>query len=149
MHPVQWIANVCYTVIGRDFAEFVRQQIEARNEHVANKQNLAVDVAPEFLAIINASTAVSTTKGSSAMLMKVTSKRRRTRAEMEEFRAMGDAKQQLLASKEEHIGHLETQLHDSKSKLHAAQTSQELVGQLIEAGFLIQQEDGSFNVKQD
>ena len=120
MYFVKWIANVCYTVIGRDFADFVRQQIEARNEHVANKQNLAVDVAPEFLAIINASTAVSTTKGSSAMLMKVTSKRRRTRAEMEEFRAIGDAKQQLMANKDEQIGLLESQLHDSKSKLQAA-----------------------------
>ena len=37
MYSVQWIANVCYTVIGRDFADFVRQQIEARNEYVANK----------------------------------------------------------------------------------------------------------------
>ena len=87
---------------------------------MANKQNLAVDVAPEFLAIINASTAVSTTKGSSAMLMKVTSKRRRTRAEMEEFRAMGDRKSQMLARKDEHIGHLESELHASKSKLQAA-----------------------------
>lgn len=127
MFLIQWVANVCYSVIGRDFADFVRQQIENRNEYVANKQNLAVDVAPEFLAIINASTAVSTTKGSSAMLMKVTSKRRRTRAEMEAFRAIGDAKQQLLANKDEHIGHLERQLHDSKSKLQAAQGSQEVL----------------------
>ena len=124
MYSVQWIANVCYTVIGRDFADFVRQQIESRNEYVANKQNLAVDVAPEFLAIINASTAVSTHKGSSAMLMKMSSKRRRTRAEMEEFRAMGDQQQRTMAGKDERIGHLESQLHDSKSKLQAAQDSQ-------------------------
>ena len=143
------MANVCYSVIGRDFADFVRQQIEARNEYVANKQNLAVEVDPEFLAIINASTAVSTSKGSSAMLMKMSSKRRRTRAEMEEFRAMGDEQQRMLANKDERIGHLESQLHDSKSKLQAAQGSQELVAQLIEAGVLIQQEDGSFNLKHD
>ena len=143
------MANVCYSVIGRDFADFVRQQIEARNEYVASKQNLAVEVDPEFLAIINASTAVSTSKGSSAMLMKMSSKRRRTRAEMEEFRAMGDEQQRMLANKDERIGHLESQLHDSKSKLQAAQGSQELVAQLIEAGVLIQQEDGSFNLKHD
>ena len=54
------------------------------------------------------------------MLMKVSSKRRRTRAEMEEFRAMGDRKAQLLARKDEQIGHLENELHASKSKLQAA-----------------------------
>ena len=46
---------------------------------------------------------------------------------MEAFRAIGDAKQQLLANKDEHIGHLERQLHDSKSKLQAAQGSQEVL----------------------
>ena len=88
--PVQWIVNVCYTVIGRDFSDFVRGAIEARNEHVANKQHLHVEVDPEILAVINASSAVSTQKGNAAHLMKINSKRRRTRAEMEEFRAMGD-----------------------------------------------------------
>ena len=87
---MQWIINVCYSVIGRDFSDFVRGQIEARNEYVANKQDLHVEIDPEILAVINASTAVSTQKGNAAMLMKIGSKRRRTRAEMEEFRAMGD-----------------------------------------------------------
>ena len=123
MVTVQWIANVCYSVIGRDFADFVRGAIEARNEHVANKQNLHVEVDPEILAVINASTAVSTSKGNAAHLMKINSKRRRTRAEMEEFRAMGDEQQRMLANKDERIGHLESQLHDSKSKLQAAQGS--------------------------
>ena len=146
---VQWIANVCYSVIKQDFADFVRNQIEARNEYVANKQHLAVDVDPEILAIINASTAVSTQKGSAAMLMKRNSKRRRTRAEMEEFRAMGDQSQHLLAGRDARIGRLEGELHDSKSKLEAAEGSQQIVAQLIEAGVLIQQEDGSVNLKQE
>ena len=144
---MQWIVNVCYSVIGRDFSDFVRGAIEARNEGVAKKQNLHVEVDPEILAVINASTAVSTQKGNAAHLMKASSKRRRTRAEMEEFRALGDRKQALLAHKDEHIGHLESQLHDSKSKLRAAQESEQLVAQLIEAGVLVQQEDGTFRVQ--
>ena len=49
--------------------------------------------------------------------MKINSKRRRTRAEMEEFRAMGDRNQSLMSLKDARIGQLESQLHDSKSKL--------------------------------
>ena len=62
---------------------------------------------------------------------------------------MGDRKQALLAHKDEHIGHLESQLHDSKSKLHAAQQSEQLVEQLIAAGVLVQQDDGTFRVERD
>ena len=118
---------MCFTVIGADFADWVREQIEARNDHVASKRDLYLDVDPEIAAVIAASTAVSTQKGSAAMLMKTSSKRKRTRAEMEEFRAQGDQQQRLLNNKDERIGYLESQLHDSKSKLQAAQGSQELV----------------------
>ena len=83
------------------------------------------------------------------MLMKINSKRRRTRAEMEEFRAMGEQNSHLLARKEERIGILENQLMDSKSKLQAAQQSEAMISQMISAGVLVQQEDGSFNLKQD
>ena len=33
--PKQWIANVAYSVLGDDFSDWVKEQIEARNEHVA------------------------------------------------------------------------------------------------------------------
>ena len=104
-------------MIGRDFQDFVRGQIESRNEKIAEKQHLHVEVDPEILAVINASSAVSTQKGNAAHLMKINSKRRRTRAEMEEFRAMGDRNQSLMSLKDARIGQLESQLHDSKSKL--------------------------------
>ena len=35
MVSVQWIVNVCFSVIGRDFSDFIRGAIEARNEGVA------------------------------------------------------------------------------------------------------------------
>ena len=140
---------MCYTVIGRDFQDFVRGQIESRNEKIAEKQHLHVEVDPEILAVINASSAVSTQKGNAAHLMKINSKRRRTRAEMEEFRAMGERNQSLMSLKDARIGQLESQLHDSKSKLQAAQGSEHLVAQLMEAGLLIQNEDGTFRVEKE
>ena len=81
-----------------------------------------------MLAVIQASSAVSTTKGSSAHLLKVGSKRRRTRAEMEEFRAIRDnpfealaAKDDALAEKEKEarIAALEEEVRGSKRKLAA------------------------------
>ena len=77
-----------------------------------------------MLAVIQASNAISTTKGSSAYLLKVGSKRRRTRAEMEEFRAIRDnplealaAKDDALAEREARIAALEEEVLASKSKL--------------------------------
>ena len=72
---------------------------------------MAVEVDPEILAVIQASSHVSTTKGNSAHLLKIGTKRRRTRAEMEEFKKMKEepleaiaAKDAELAEKQEEIG---------------------------------------------
>ena len=88
--PRQWVLNVCFTVIGSDFGDFVRAQIEQRNTKLADRNDLNVDVDPEILAVIQNSTAVSTQKGTSAHLLKIGSKRRRSRAEIAEFRALRD-----------------------------------------------------------
>ena len=57
---IQWILNVSYTIIGNEFAQFVRQRIEERNESLADRQDLNVAIDPEILEVIRASTAVST-----------------------------------------------------------------------------------------
>ena len=59
-----------------------------RNESLAVRQDLNVEVDPEFLEVIRNSTAISTQKGNSAMLCKVGSKRRRTKAEIDEFKSL-------------------------------------------------------------
>ena len=117
---------MCYAVIGEDVADFVKAQVHERHERLAERRDLNVAVDPEMLAVIQASSAVSTTKGSSSHLLKVGSKRRRTRAEMEEFRAIRDnplealaAKDDALAEKEARIAALEAEVQSSKSKLAA------------------------------
>ena len=62
---------------------------------------------PEILAVIRSSTAVSTSSGNSAHLLKIGTKRRRTKAEIEEFRSMRDNQFELLASKDARIEELE------------------------------------------
>ena len=117
---------MCYAVIGEDLAAFVKTHIQERHRELAERRDLNVAIDPEMLAVIQASSAVSTTKGSSAHLLKVGSKRRRTRAEMEEFRAIRDnpfealaAKDDALAEKEARIAALEEEVRDSKRKLAA------------------------------
>ena len=80
--------NVCFTVVGEPFSNFVRERIEHRNEKLTDRNDLNVEVDPEILDVIRRSTNVSTQVGCSAHLLKVGSKRRRTKAEIEEFRAL-------------------------------------------------------------
>ena len=117
---------MCYAVIGEDVAAFVKAQVHERHERLAERRDLNIAIDPEMLAVIQASTAISTTKGSSAHLLKVGSKRRRTRAEMEEFRAIRDnplealaAKDDALAEREARIAALEEEVLASKSRLAA------------------------------
>ena len=77
-----------YSVIGSEFSDWVRERIEMRNEELANRQDLNIEIDQEFFEIIKNSTAVSTTTGSSAHLLRIGNKRRRTRAEIEEFRQL-------------------------------------------------------------
>ena len=60
---------------------------------------------------------MSTQPGNSANLLKIGSKRRRTRAEIEEFRSLQDNQLEALAEKDAKIELLEGQLNQSKSKL--------------------------------
>ena len=61
-------------------------RIENRNESLAERQDMNIAIDPEIMQIIQNSTAVSTQKGNSAHLLKIGSKRRRTRAELEELK---------------------------------------------------------------
>ena len=85
---IQWILNVCHTVIGEPFQQFVREKSEERNESLAVRQDLNIAIDPEILEIIKNSTAISTQAGNSAHLLKIGSKRRRTKAEIDEYRQM-------------------------------------------------------------
>lgn len=106
-----------YTIIGKPLAEFIRGRIETRNLSLAQRQDLNVAVDPEILEVIKASTAVATSTGSSAHLLKIGSKRRRTRAEIDEYRAQREQELVSVADQAQRIKELERQITQSKSKL--------------------------------
>ena len=47
--------DVCFTIIGKPFGDFVRERIDMRNEELADKEDMNVAIDPEFLEIIKAS----------------------------------------------------------------------------------------------
>ena len=73
--PKQWIVNVMYTCLGDAFANWVKDRIEARNKKVTQEKNLLIDMDPGVAAAFTNSTAVSLTKGVSANLLKLGTKR--------------------------------------------------------------------------
>ena len=44
--PKQFLINIAYTVAGKPIAEFVNKGIVRRNEELAKKQNLLIDMDP-------------------------------------------------------------------------------------------------------
>jgi len=66
----------------------VRERSEERNESLAERQDLNIAIDPEILEVIKSSTSISTQAGNSAHLLKIGSKRRRNKAELEEFRVL-------------------------------------------------------------
>ena len=57
--PRQWLANVIYTLVGESFQTWVTQCIRSRNDHIAEKQNLIVELDPVIAAAFNNSLNIS------------------------------------------------------------------------------------------
>ena len=57
--PKQWLANVCASVIGEEFSQWVKTRVNARHEKVADKKDIMIKMDPQMAEIFKASTAVS------------------------------------------------------------------------------------------
>ena len=57
--PKQYLTNVIYTIVGQDFANWVRAKIEERNAKVQKDKDLMIAVDPAIAAAFQNSTAVS------------------------------------------------------------------------------------------
>lgn len=105
--PRQWVINVIYTIVGKSFADWVQQQIDSRNEKMASDHNLMIELDPDIAAAFRASTQISSkyanslvdqpksvtllilstaSKGISANLLKLGTKRRRSKAEIAQYK---------------------------------------------------------------
>ena len=57
--PRQWLVNVAYTVIGEPFAAWVQDEIANRNEDLAKKQNLLIEMDPKIADAFHKSVNIS------------------------------------------------------------------------------------------
>ena len=57
--PRAYIANVIYTNVGDPFADWVKFQIQDRNDKIASKRDLLVSMDPEIAKIFAASPSIS------------------------------------------------------------------------------------------
>ena len=55
----EFICNVCATVLKNIFTDWVKEQIEERNEEMKEKKDMNIELDPDIAAAFNASTSVS------------------------------------------------------------------------------------------
>ena len=66
-----FVSTVVFTICGMPFADWVTERINDRNAFVEQKKDMNVHLDPEIAAILNQSTSVSTMRGVSNNLLKV------------------------------------------------------------------------------
>ena len=57
--PRQWLINVAYTVMGEPFSTWVKESIANRNEELARKQKLLIEMDPEVARAFHSSVNIS------------------------------------------------------------------------------------------
>ena len=55
----EWICNICASVLKTTFTDWIRVQIEKRNEELTEKKDLNIELDADVAAAFRASTAVS------------------------------------------------------------------------------------------
>ena len=75
-----FICNVIHSLVGEDFQQWIDDRVNERNMKVAVEGNKTIELDPTIAAVFQNSTAISTTNGRSFSMLKVGSKRRRTKS---------------------------------------------------------------------
>ena len=57
--PRQWLLNLAFTLLGEPFRAWVKDEIEHRNEEIAKKRDLLIEMEPEVAAAFHASVNIS------------------------------------------------------------------------------------------
>ena len=57
--PKQWLCNVANSILKNIFSDWVKDQVETRNETVKSKKNMMIQMDPEIAAAFATSTKVS------------------------------------------------------------------------------------------
>ena len=61
--PKQWLVNIIYACCGDAFTQFIHSQVVARNQKIATKNDMFINVDPTIANAFNSTNQVSTSKG--------------------------------------------------------------------------------------
>ena len=147
----QWIANVIHSVLKKTFSDWVKQQVEKRNEELIVDRGLTIEMDPEVAAAFEASTKTSVLHGAGVHMLKAGSKRRRTKAEIAESNQAEFEKDNVLRAKIARLNEVEHQLEaqqvaldNSQRQLQENENAAVLVNDLMKAGIVRQESDHAF-----
>ena len=137
--PRQWIINVVYSVIGEQFRQWVSTSIKKRNDELADKRDLLIELDPEIAKAFRSSVNISSkcsflecqqsnqpffvlflaTKGRGVHILKPGSKRRRTQADMDDQLGYDDVVQADLKKSKSKVLEQKAQIENLASQLNS------------------------------
>ena len=141
--------------MGDPFAQFVQKQIFDRNQKIVESKNLAIDMDPDVAKAFVSSNAVSSkqldlheshfhfhntflissaSKGNSAFLLKVGTKRRRTRQEIQDQKEEAELKQQSVEQKLSQIDSLMQRCAELEQKAQHNEAADLILRDMINKG---------------
>ena len=116
-----YLGNVIYTIVGEPFKVWVDGRVKERHAKVKDQQDLLVSLDPDIARIFAESTAVSTSKGNSAFLMKASAQRRRTTQEIQREKQLKIQKQIEIDQKLAELEKLKQEWEAVQHKINVAQ----------------------------
>ena len=159
-----------YTVIGDPFAEWVKARVIGGNTKIVQVQNLAIDMDPEVYAAFTNSTAVSSkylsissiilistsiltilslhiaSKGVGVNLLKVGTKRRRTRQEILDDKEEARIKEEGMQGKLAQIDSLTQRCAELEQKAKGNEAADLILRDMISKGQAVMDENGNVTI---
>ena len=118
-------------------------RIAERNEKLAQKQNLLIEMDPAIAAAFDRSVNISTANGNAAHLLKVGAKRRRTQAQINIDKAEEKSFREKMEDHKITVRNLKIQLAVVEEEMNSNKNAALILEDLIDKGILRKNPDGT------
>ena len=153
------------TVLGSTFSDWVKKQIEIRNEKVLIERNNAIEMDPQMAQAFHQSTAVSSKlllialnqsyqssfffsaqKGIGANMLKVGVKRRRTKTQIDQDKEEAELRERAVNASLLENEQLKQQVEQMKQNVHSNSEATQILSDLMAQGLVQQDEQNNIVV---
>ena len=165
--PRAYVCNVIFTILGEPFQAWVNERCQKRNEKLAIEKDLNIQLDANVAKAFHASTTISCmsilfafffrffhfiidpifvvleARGTGGLLMKVGSKRRRTKQEILDQKEESMMKQQAIEEKLAKFDQMKRELEQAKQMAEVNAEASEIVQGMLDQGFVEKAEDGT------